>query len=144
MHLLPYAASASTERPGRPVTDLPVAPGWPHADTAIGLGFADHGGWTWLIVDDEGRVAGECGVKGAPGADGVVEIGYGLAGPSRGRGLGGRAVSALLTELRGRPGVRVVEARVSVDNLASRRLLERLRFDLTDVEAAEVVYRRLV
>jgi RimJ/RimL family protein N-acetyltransferase len=139
MQLLPYLPGL-----GEPVADLPAAPGWPHADTAMGLAFADVGGETWLIVDDEGRVAGECGTKGAPTDDGVVEIGYGLAGPSRGRGLGGQAVSALLDELRRRPGVRIVEARVSVDNLASRRLLEALRFVLAEVEAAEVVYRRLV
>ena len=139
MRLVAYSPDVLT-RPG----GLDIAPGWPHADTDTALAFAAAGAWTWLIVDDDGRVAGECGVKGPPGPDGVVEIGYGLAGPSRGRGLGGRAVAALLDELRARTGVRIVEARVVADNLASRRLLERLRFDPIDLDGDEVVYRLLV
>ena len=138
MHLLPYQPA----RGGEPDPALPAAPGWPHADTATALGIAD--AWTWLIVDDDGRIAGECGVKGPPDQDGVVEIGYGLAGPSRGRGLGGRAVRALLDELRGHGQVRAVEARVTLDNLASRRLLERLGFALVDLADTETIYRRLV
>ena len=139
MHLVEYSPDSSS-----PTTGLATAPGWPHADTEAALGFAAAGAWTWLIVDDDGRVAGECGVKGPPGPDGVVEIGYGLAGPSRGRGLGGRAVAALLDELRRRAGVQGVEARVMADNLASRRLLERLGFGAVDVDGAEVVYRLFV
>ena len=139
MHLLAYSPDETSTTAG-----LATAPGWPHADTEAGLAFATSGAWTWLIVDDDGRVAGECGVKGPPGPDGVVEIGYGLAGPSRGRGLGSRAVSALLDELRGRTGVRVIEARVVADNVASRRLLERLRFECVDVCGAEVLYRLVV
>jgi len=137
MELLPYVGPDQ-------LAQLPPAAGWPHPDTANGLGYAAMGAWTWLIVDDDGRVAGECGVKGPPSADGVVEIGYGLAGPSRGRGLGGRAVAALLAELRARPAVRAVEAHVVVDNLASRRVLDRLGFEVVDVHADEVVYRLVV
>jgi RimJ/RimL family protein N-acetyltransferase len=136
MRLLPYHPGSGS--------DLPAAPGWPHADTAAGLAYADGGAWTWLIVDDDGRVAGECGVKGPPTSDGVVEIGYGLAGPSRGRGLGGRAVAALVAELGHHPGVRRVEAHVVADNLASRRLLERLGFTLVEVGDHELRYTRVV
>ena len=119
---------------------LATAPGWPHADTASGLSFAEHAAWTWLVVDDDERIAGECGVKGPPDAAGEVEIGYGLAGPSRGRGLGTRAVAALLEELDAR-GVHAVVAEVDRDNLPSRRLLERLGFTIAEVDAARVRYR---
>jgi RimJ/RimL family protein N-acetyltransferase len=129
--------------PGQ-TAELPAARGWPHPDTATGLGFAANGAWTWLIVDDEGRVAGECGVKGLPGTDGTVEIGYGLAGPSRGRGLGRRAVAALVAELATRPGVRRIEARVEAGNTASRRVLEHAGFAVDEVSGSEVVYLRLV
>jgi RimJ/RimL family protein N-acetyltransferase len=138
MYLLPYVPGSDQ------LTELPAAPGWPHADTDIGLHYAETGAWAWLIVDDDGLLAGECGVKGLPADDGVVEIGYGLAAQSRGRGLGGRAVASLLTELRACPGVRSVEARVVSDNLPSRRLLERLGFALVDLSGEEVLYRRLV
>jgi RimJ/RimL family protein N-acetyltransferase len=140
MHLLPYD--------GRALPDLPYAPGWPHADTAAGLGFAADDGqgpaWTWLVIDDDGRIAGECGVKGPPGPDGVVEIGYGLAGPSRGHGLGGRAVTALVEQVAARPQVRRVDARVATGNVASRRVLERLGFTLVEVDRVELRYTRVV
>jgi RimJ/RimL family protein N-acetyltransferase len=124
--------------------DLPTAPGWPHQDTADALAFAAVGGWTWLILDDDGRICGECGTKAAPDEDGRVEIGYGLAGPSRGRGLGTGAVATLLELLAVEPGVGVVLAETSPDNVASRRLLERLGFTLSDAGAGYVTYRRVV
>ena len=126
------------------LAQLPAAAGWPHSGTAIGLGYAETGAWTWLIVDDDGQVAGECGVKGPPTPDGVVEIGYGLAGPRRGRGLGRQAVAAMVAELRAQPSVRVIEAHVVLDNLPSRRVLERLGFEVVDVQMDEAVYRLVV
>jgi [ribosomal protein S5]-alanine N-acetyltransferase len=107
---------------------LDVAAGWPHEDTAPGLSFLDSGGEVFLIVDDEGRVTGECGTKGPPNDTGVVEIGYGLAGPSRGRGLGSAAVAALVDRLAGDPAVRAIEAEVHVGNVPSIRVIERLGF----------------
>lgn len=105
-----------------------AAPGWPHDGTAPGLGFLDSGGSAFVVIDDEGRIAGDCGTKAAPTTDGMVEIGYGLAAPSRGHGLGGAAVTALIAWLAEQPQVRVVEAEVHVGNVASWRLLERLGF----------------
>lgn len=107
---------------------LPVAPGWPHDDTAAALSFVASGGTQFLVLDDAGRIAGECGTKSAPRPDGSVEIGYGLAAPSRGRGLGTRAVSELVCWLETQPGVRVIEAEVHVSNAPSRRIVEHLGF----------------
>jgi RimJ/RimL family protein N-acetyltransferase len=106
----------------------PTAPGWPHDDTSAGLGFVRTGGSGFLILDDEGRVTGECGTKSPPDDAGVVEIGYGLAAPSRGRGLGSRAVAALVDWLAALPEVRTIEAEIHVSNEPSRRLVERLGF----------------
>jgi RimJ/RimL family protein N-acetyltransferase len=117
-----------------------AAPGWPHDDTEPGLSFLDSGGSVFLILDDDGRIAGECGTKTPPGPDGVVEIGYGLAAPSRGHGLGGAAISALMSWLASCPDVRVVEAEVHVGNVASWRVLERLGF--TSTEPPIGAYRR--
>lgn len=122
--------------------DRPAGPGWPHADTAMALTFAAAGGTTWLIVGPDGTVIGECGTKAPPDPDGVVEIGYGLAGPSRGRGLGTQAVAALLGLLGADGRVRVVRALVQPTNLASRRLLERLGFTEVDAGHDEIVYER--
>jgi RimJ/RimL family protein N-acetyltransferase len=116
-----------------------AAPGWPHEDTEPGLSFLDSGGTAFLVIDDDGRVAGECGTKTAPDRKGVVEIGYGLGSQSRGRGLGTAAVAALLEVLAAR-GVRAIDAEVHVINVASWRLLERLGFVTTGDEHAG--YRR--
>jgi RimJ/RimL family protein N-acetyltransferase len=106
----------------------PVAPGWPHDNTLIGLSFAGRGGAAFLIVDDDDRIAGECGTKSPPRADGGVEIGYGLAAPSRGQGLGTQAVGELLDWLEARPDIRYVEAEIHETNLPSTRLAVRLGF----------------
>jgi RimJ/RimL family protein N-acetyltransferase len=105
-----------------------AAPGWPHEDTAPGLSFLDSGGTAYLVLDDDGRIAGECGTKAPPSRLGCVEIGYGLAAPSRGRGLGTRAVTLLLERLARWEEVKVIEAEVHLGNLASARLLVHLGF----------------
>ena len=117
-----------------------VAPGWPHDDTADALAYASAGAWTWLVLDDDRRIAGECGVKAPPDGEGRVEIGYGLAAPSRGRGLGTRAVGELLYELKASRTVREVMAGVHPGNVASRRLLERLGFAIVAVDDDEITY----
>jgi len=115
---------------------LELAPGYPHADTLDGLGiWVEHGGpedggWFVTLAED-GRVVGDCGTHGPADPDGRLEIGYGLAAPSRGRGLGTEAVRAMAGWLAGQPGVRVLTADVEVGNEPSRRLLERLGFTVT-------------
>ena len=74
---------------------------------------------------------GDCGWFGPPDARGDVEIGYGLAEPSRGRGLSSEFVPALAQALLARPEVRRVVAReVLAGNTPSRRALERAGFRL--------------
>lgn len=111
---------------------LRAAAGWPHADTADALRpLAEHGNdgddGGWLVVVD-GAVVGDCGWRGGPDAAGDVELGYGLAVPSRGQGLGLEAVALLVAWVEQQPGVRRVVARVLAGNEASRRLLRRLGF----------------
>jgi RimJ/RimL family protein N-acetyltransferase len=117
---------------------LPLAAGYPHPDTADALRMAvEHAtadadlGW-FVRLRADGRVIGDCGTKGWTDEDGRVEIGYGLAPPYRGRGFGTEAVAALVAWVRSQPGVRAVTGEVEVGNLASRRLLERLGFELTE------------
>ena len=115
---------------------LQLAEGYPHADTFDALrmvvehGGPDDGGWFVTLAED-GRVVGDCGTHGPADSDGRLEIGYGLAAPSRGRGLGTEAVRAMADWLAGQPGVRVLTADVEVGNEPSRRLLERLGFTVT-------------
>jgi len=121
----------------------PSAPGWPHDDTSAGLGFIRSGGSGFLILDDEGRIAGECGTKTPPGDDGTVEIGYGLAGPSRGHGLGSRAVAQLVDWLAALPEVSAIEAEIHASNAPSRRIVEKLGFVPDSGDAAGYLRYRL-
>lgn len=131
------------ELPTLPDSSLPLVAGrgWPHADSADGLAFARHGGRAWLVVA-AGCVVGELGTKGPPDDSGSVEIGYGLAGSHRGRGLGTAAVGLLVEALRTDPAVRAVEAEVARPNTASHRLLTRLGFTEVEAAGADVRYRR--
>jgi RimJ/RimL family protein N-acetyltransferase len=110
---------------------LTAARGWPHDDTAPGMSFLDTGGRVFLVIDDDGRVAGECGTKTPVRANGSVEIGYGLAAPSRGHGLGTAAVGALVDLLSAQPDIRFIDAEVHVDNEPSWRILRGLGFTET-------------
>lgn len=142
MKLVPVTAAQVAALSSGETNGRPVAPGWPHDDTAAGLSFVHNGGWQFLVVDDDGRIAGECGTKTAP-RGGVVEIGYGLAAPSRGRGLGTAAVSELVDWLVARDDVTVIEAEVHTSNEPSRRLVERLGFLASDApDQGYLRYRR--
>jgi RimJ/RimL family protein N-acetyltransferase len=117
------------------------AAGWPHEDTLDGLRMvADHGSEVWLILED-GVVVGDAGTFGPPDENGDVEIGYGLAEPSRGRGLASEFVPALAKHVLARAGVRRVVARgVLADNIPSRRALERAGFRIEREEPGLVWY----
>jgi RimJ/RimL family protein N-acetyltransferase len=116
-------------------------PGWPHADTLDGMRMVLEHDWEgWLILED-GTVVGGCGTCGPPDEHGDVEIGYGLAEPSRGRGLASEFVPALAQHLLARPGVRrIVARRVLADNVPSRRALERAGFQLEREESGLAWY----
>ena len=115
---------------------LPLASGYPHADTLYALALqagADEVPVAWFVVHAEsGAVIGDCGAKGPPDEAGRLEIGYGLAAAYRGRGYGGEAVAAMVRWLVGQDEVRSVVAEVEVGNIASRRLLERIGFVLDE------------
>jgi RimJ/RimL family protein N-acetyltransferase len=115
--------------------------GWPHVDTLDGVRMvAEHGAEAWLILED-GTVVGDAGTFGPPDEHGDVEIGYGLAEPSRGRGLASEFVPALAQHVLARDGVRRVVARgVLADNTPSRRALERAGFGLEREERGLVWY----
>jgi RimJ/RimL family protein N-acetyltransferase len=126
--LLPVTGDTLDHVLAHDLRGYPIGAGWPTAETPFAVGFRAEGGLTWLVVDDGGHVVGELGTKAPPDADGRVEIGYGLAGPARGRGLGTRAVATLVDWLVDQPDVTTLVAHVAVDNRPSQRLLERLGF----------------
>src|SRR5580658_6796659 len=94
--------------------------GWPHEDSMDGLqGVAQGSSLGWLVTLD-GAVIGDCGTHGQPDPAGVVEIGYGLAAPYRGRGHGKQVVAALSQWFLRQPGITGVLAHTLPDNGPSR------------------------
>ena len=87
----------------------------------------------WLIVRRaDGRIVGDLGTHGPPDSDGCVEIGYSLAPSAWGKGIGTAAVAALVRCLAAVPGICRLTAVTGARNTASRRLLERQGFHITD------------
>jgi RimJ/RimL family protein N-acetyltransferase len=122
---------------------LTAAEGWPHDDTVDGLTMPAKTGVPggWLIVAGD-AVMGDCGTHGPVDDAGNVEIGYGLAEPSRGQGYGSEAVAAITAWLLTQPEVRRIRATTLTDNMPSRRVLEKAGFAYAGVEDDEAVYWR--
>ena len=110
--------------------NIRAGPGWPHQDTADAMAMAlgSDSVPSWVITVD-GVVIGDCGAFAWPDERGVVEIGYGLAEPFRGRGFATEAVAAMCEWLCTNAAATAITATsVDVDNHASRRVLEKLGF----------------
>jgi RimJ/RimL family protein N-acetyltransferase len=87
----------------------------------------------WLVIRKaDGQIVGDLGTHGPPDSDGCVEIGYSLTPSSRGEGIGTAAVGALVRRIAAAPEVRWITAVTGAQNTASRRLLERQGFRVSD------------
>ena len=110
----------------------------PAVERAIGMKLAkmsrvphaQHPWYTyWLVVvTGEPFGAGLAGFKGAPDAEGRVEIGYGIDPAYRNQGYTTEAVRALVAWAFDQPGCRSVHAPVLKDNPASSRVLAKCGF----------------
>ena len=127
---------------------MAVAPGFPRTEDREVLRTRGRGAVVFLVVDD-GVVVGTCGTHGPPGSDGAIELGWGLVESARGRGVGGRAVEAMVAlVVAGQPGVPLVAhtewrchaTGLLADSPASEAILRRLGFDGAP-EPAEAGYR---
>ena len=123
------------------LSGLSAAPDWPHEHTAAGLAHAVHDGYApgWLITT-AGQVIGDGGTHGGPDERGCVEIGYGLAAPYRGQGLGSEAVMAMTAWLIAQPDIARVRAYTAAGNTASRRVLEKAGYRLAAHDQGQCVY----
>lgn len=93
-----------------------------------------HGHGDWLILD-RNEAVGLIGLKRPADADGVVEIGYGIAKSRWGRGHASAAVGLVLQALARDPLIRTVTAETTADNLASQRVLIKNGFQRTGARA---------
>ena len=87
-----------------------------------------------------GLVIGGAGFLGAPGDDGAVEIGYGIAPEWRNRGFATEAVLGLLTFAWSHPAVQRVVASTHPSNEASIRVLEKAGMSRLRIENALAYY----
>ena len=131
LQLVPFDDDTARAVVSGDLSGVHAAEGWPHDDTTDGLSMAiKHGQPAGWMVTLDGSVIGDCGTHGGADEEGIVEIGYGLAEPFRGRAYGAELVRAMTEWLLERPGVRAVRASTLADNVASRRVLEKTGFAL--------------
>ena len=85
------------------------------------------GWWTWLTVDRvTQRVTGAIGFGGPPDANGAVMIGYATYPGADRRGYASEATRALIAWALAQPGVTRVCASIPPDNVAARRVAEKV------------------
>jgi [ribosomal protein S5]-alanine N-acetyltransferase len=75
-----------------------------------------------------GAVVGTCGFKGPPGADGIVEIAYGVMSDQQGKGYATEAAEALVVYAFSGTRVRLVRAHTFAAVNASTRVLTKCGF----------------
>lgn len=81
-----------------------------------------------LVHTESGAKIGDCGFKGPPDADGVVEIAYGVAPDHQGKGYATEAAAALTSYAFSSGRVRVVCAHTLPTPNASTRVLTKCGF----------------
>ncbi len=81
-----------------------------------------------LLHRATGCVIGRCGFTGPPGADGAVEIAYGVETEHQGKGYATEAAAALVSYAFNHEQVRVVRAHTLPESNASTRVLTKCGF----------------
>ncbi|MEV6835262.1 GNAT family N-acetyltransferase [Streptomyces sp. NPDC051133] len=81
-----------------------------------------------LVRAEDGRALGAMGFHGPPDEDGLVEIGYDLAEGARGQGYATEALRGLSAWALARDDVRILLAKIDLDNGASRAVVARAGF----------------
>jgi RimJ/RimL family protein N-acetyltransferase len=110
-----------------PADRAEVSPAWIARVRATAAGDPWALGFT--VVERASRSAvGSCAFKGPPGADGVVELAYGIDPAHRGRGFATEAAGALAGFAFASGRVRLGRAHTRPDNGASARVLAKSGF----------------
>lgn len=85
------------------------------------------GWWTWITAEREtGRATGASGFGGPPDEDGAVMIGYATYPGANRKGFASEAAEALVGWALQQPGVTRVCASIPPDNIAARRVAEKI------------------
>ena len=102
------------------------------------IDYPDQWAWyaMWMIEKKDGTHIGDLCFKGF-GADGSVEIGYGINEEFQGNGYATEAVEMAVNWALEQPGIKRVEAETDPDNKASQRILEKCGFLPTGIMGEE-------
>lgn len=130
--------SAALEGPGalERLLGVSVAEGWEGFPEALPILCASYQnqpeGHAWgslFFIEPEARtLVGFGGFKGAPSANGVVELGYAVAPAFRGRGLATEAVNQMVRRALEHAAVRAVDAHTLGHDNPSTRVLQKTGF----------------
>lgn len=104
-----------------------VSPAWLALLDSSGFSDPWVHGFT-LVQQDSGAVVGQCGFKGPPTAEGVVEIAYGVSPEHQGNGFATEAAGALTNYALSHEQVRTVRAHTLPEANASTRVLTKCGF----------------
>jgi ribosomal-protein-alanine N-acetyltransferase len=122
-----------------------VADEWPNPDFLEALPFirtearknASFAEWNRAIVHKNDNVLiGDAGFKSLPNEYGSVEVGYGIAPAYRNRGMALEAARALIQWAFEHSEVQQITAECLQDNVASRRVLEKLGMKYTGTQSS--------
>ncbi len=95
---------------------------------AVELPGREELGSEWTLALADGTAVGGVCFKGAPDADGRVEIGYGIDEAYRRKGYASEAVAAVTAWALAEPDIQCVCAQTLADNAASQGVLRRNGF----------------
>jgi len=134
LSLVSRAVLSALQKGGRSIDGLVIEEGAPPPSFIIDSALSDleagrHLLWSsfFFFVEEPGRAIGAGGFRGAPHR-GRVEIGYHVAPAYQGQGVATAAAALLVRTAFSQPGVTEVFAESAVDNVASRRVLEKVGF----------------
>jgi [ribosomal protein S5]-alanine N-acetyltransferase len=95
----------------------------------ITSGENEQGWWTYFPIHKaDKKLIGSCGYKGAPDTNGIVEIGYEIAGDYRNQGLATEVVSVLIKNAFANENVKAVQAHTLAEINASTKVLAKCGF----------------
>ncbi|MDP2213666.1 GNAT family N-acetyltransferase [Phenylobacterium sp.] len=108
-----------------------------YIETRILSSYRDHGFGMWVVTPKgEGQAVGLCGLVRREILP-HVDLGYAFLERYWGQGYAQEAAGAVLAHARGVFGLATMAAIVNPDNLASRRVLEKIGFRLVDIRQLE-------
>jgi [ribosomal protein S5]-alanine N-acetyltransferase len=81
-----------------------------------------------VVRREDNVIVGNCGFKGPPTADGIVEIAYGVAPEYQGNGYATQAARALVGFARASGMVRIIRAHTVAEDNVSTRVLRKCGF----------------